>query len=480
MRIKYPKNSKYFETFNTLIADNSNVLGTGNDVLLPMSDGYKYQAEEIEVFIDKRKKEFFYTSWWKTQTSLFPARISALVSSLRKKGYDGAWVIKNDPSGINVRKEISFDNQFKSAFSWDTSKGQFGDKLIDRSTVIHSGTGVPREVADFFLVSNENATIPIKLLYNDEKYVCRHEIQNGRYRVFWPTEFAEVISTEFPQLLKIYLSDGKPNQDYWMRFIKTNTPNTYAIKFATHKGDASSRSNTSPSDKSSEEITVTVEQITDYAERHENIDLPTIGGNSSFRVSVGDKGITFHVSTGNDRLHRWNFVRRVADRFNETKSMKVASYGDITVNASYNLALISGVLKELGKFQDIQNKDPFSKTADREELEKKARQIRNIPGRGKAAGNKTPKKVTTQTESYVRDPHVVSDVLDRANGTCELCNKPAPFNKPTGEPFLEVHHVIALAEGGPDIVENAVALCPNCHREAHHGEYAELIKEELG
>ena len=58
--------------------------------------------------------------------------------------------------------------------------------------------------------------------------------------------------------------------------------------------------------------------------------------------------------------------------------------------------------------------------------------------------------------------------------------KPAPFNKPTGEPFLEVHHVIGLAEGGPDIVENAVALCPNCHREAHHGEYAELIKEELG
>jgi len=77
------------------------------------------------------------------------------------------------------------------------------------------------------------------------------------------------------------------------------------------------------------------------------------------------------------------------------------------------------------------------------------------------------------------NPHVVSDVLDRANGACELCKKPAPFNKPTGEPFLEVHHVIGLAEDGPDIVENAVALCPNCHREAHHGEYAGLIKEEL-
>ena len=58
MRIKYPKNSKYFEVFNTLIADNSTALETGNHVLLPFSDNYKYQAEEIEIFIDKRKNSF--------------------------------------------------------------------------------------------------------------------------------------------------------------------------------------------------------------------------------------------------------------------------------------------------------------------------------------------------------------------------------------------------------------------------------------
>jgi 5-methylcytosine-specific restriction protein A len=26
-----------------------------------------------------------------------------------------------------------------------------------------------------------------------------------------------------------------------------------------------------------------------------------------------------------------------------------------------------------------------------------------------------------------------------------------------------------LSEGGGDTVDNAVALCPNCHRECHHG-----------
>jgi 5-methylcytosine-specific restriction protein A len=55
----------------------------------------------------------------------------------------------------------------------------------------------------------------------------------------------------------------------------------------------------------------------------------------------------------------------------------------------------------------------------------------------------------------------------RANGTCELCQKEAPFFTKRGEPYLEVHHVITLAENGPDSVTNTVALCPNCHRKIH-------------
>jgi 5-methylcytosine-specific restriction protein A len=32
---------------------------------------------------------------------------------------------------------------------------------------------------------------------------------------------------------------------------------------------------------------------------------------------------------------------------------------------------------------------------------------------------------------------------------------------------LECHHVVWLAEGGDDHIENTVALCPNCHRRMH-------------
>ncbi|WP_163591073.1 HNH endonuclease, partial [Klebsiella variicola] len=38
-----------------------------------------------------------------------------------------------------------------------------------------------------------------------------------------------------------------------------------------------------------------------------------------------------------------------------------------------------------------------------------------------------------------------------------------------GTPFLEVHHIEWLSNGGEDSVENAIALCPNCHRQAHFG-----------
>ena len=36
-----------------------------------------------------------------------------------------------------------------------------------------------------------------------------------------------------------------------------------------------------------------------------------------------------------------------------------------------------------------------------------------------------------------------------------------------GEPYLEAHHVIRLADGGKDTIDNVVAICPNCHRKVH-------------
>ncbi|PNA00002.1 restriction endonuclease [Pseudomonas sp. FW305-17] len=73
----------------------------------------------------------------------------------------------------------------------------------------------------------------------------------------------------------------------------------------------------------------------------------------------------------------------------------------------------------------------------------------------------------TEAPYYLRSIWVAEFAKRRAKGNCELCTKPAPFERRNGEPYLETHHIHWLASGGADSVENTVALCPNCHRRMH-------------
>ena len=66
-----------------------------------------------------------------------------------------------------------------------------------------------------------------------------------------------------------------------------------------------------------------------------------------------------------------------------------------------------------------------------------------------------------------RSADVAAYTRNRANGICDLCGNSAPFFDKDGVPYLESHHVITLAAGGPDVIYNTVALCPNCHRKIH-------------
>lgn len=82
-----------------------------------------------------------------------------------------------------------------------------------------------------------------------------------------------------------------------------------------------------------------------------------------------------------------------------------------------------------------------------------------------------PDKIETKTNSFIRNPDVIAEVLERANGICEACKNTAPFIRDSDDtPYLEIHHKIPLSKGGEDTVMNAIALCPNCHRHAHFGE----------
>jgi hypothetical protein len=68
---------------------------------------------------------------------------------------------------------------------------------------------------------------------------------------------------------------------------------------------------------------------------------------------------------------------------------------------------------------------------------------------------------------YQRSQDVRVYVLARAQGKCEGYNASAPFLRPDGNPYLELHHLRRLSDGGPDHPAYVIALCPNCHRRVH-------------
>lgn len=106
------------------------------------------------------------------------------------------------------------------------------------------------------------------------------------------------------------------------------------------------------------------------------------------------------------------------------------------------------------------------------ELERRTRAARKRmsqgPAQQKPKGQQRPATVSVTSDQYLRDPQVKAWVLENSRGVCEACDAKGPFLNDHDEPFLEVHHVEPLADGGADTINNAIAVCPNCHRRFHH------------
>ena len=65
------------------------------------------------------------------------------------------------------------------------------------------------------------------------------------------------------------------------------------------------------------------------------------------------------------------------------------------------------------------------------------------------------------------DPNLRKEIIRTLKGQCELCESAAPFKGSDGLPYLEMHPLTALSEGGELSYENLVGLCPNCHARLH-------------
>ena len=182
------------------------------------------------------------------------------------------------------------------------------------------------------------------------------------------------------------------------------------------------------------------------------------------------------------------FRRQLANRINRSEKSIEYRYQNISsVLATIDLPYINGykpmknvgtnvrdrligILKDLGHIAPDRATDiDEAPTTDFNTLENTVRKLRIRGFKEIPQGQRWPLSIEQTMKRIPRDPAVKAWILENAKGDCEMCQLPGPFITPDGDNYLEVHHVKRLGDHGTDTVTNAVALCPNCHREAHYG-----------
>jgi len=137
---------------------------------------------------------------------------------------------------------------------------------------------------------------------------------------------------------------------------------------------------------------------------------------------------------------------------------------NVTLNSLREIHTTYSALNNGIKNTDTIQDDFLKSVEEAKELSDEERKRRLL------ASPKQPRTRPVMVITYERNPYVVVEVLKRAQGVCEACKSTAPFRRKKDDtPYLEVHHKIRLADGGFDTVDNAIALCPNCHRKFHFG-----------
>jgi predicted restriction endonuclease len=80
------------------------------------------------------------------------------------------------------------------------------------------------------------------------------------------------------------------------------------------------------------------------------------------------------------------------------------------------------------------------------------------------AGNTVPDRVLTVSQRLVRSVDVALYVKSLHDDTCQACGTRLALDL-NGRAYSEAAHVRALGRphSGPDVPQNALCLCPNCH-----------------
>lgn len=78
-------------------------------------------------------------------------------------------------------------------------------------------------------------------------------------------------------------------------------------------------------------------------------------------------------------------------------------------------------------------------------------------------GCSEPTRSQCISERIIRDTDLTIKMKSIYNHECQICGHRIAL--PNGAGYAEAHHIFPLGEGGPDVPENLICVCPNCHVE---------------
>ncbi len=133
-----------------------------------------------------------------------------------------------------------------SYYSWNLPSKEVAIKTLDKSAFTHRGTGIPKEVRNYFGIDSMNLGTKkeVTLVYNQSQFKARLELGNPRSyqgkpvseesRLFWYTDLERILTKLFPIHFDLF-SDSVKLQDTMrpqLRFEKlSGKPDTYYISF---------------------------------------------------------------------------------------------------------------------------------------------------------------------------------------------------------------------------------------------------------
>lgn len=370
--------------------------------------------------------------------------------------------------GTNLNKSIvKFGFQVISLrpASWEVKSGKVVIKTLDKSA-FSQGTGIPIELRPFFLETaiQLGEHREINLSVNGKIYPSYIAIENNpphRTRLFWNKDFIGELASRFPEHYEYAQEgrklDGLPSVE--MTLAREGGFQKYSISFTSAE--------TLSKEWSDEELEETVKAYL-WMLGQETAGIPYS------KLAVNQKlrdGKLYQRTKGAIEYRMQNISSVLSDLCHP----RIQGYHPAKNVGTNTKSKIAAMLEKLGAYEP----EDYAPSDDDETLNVRVKKLREKGIKGKPKGQTSPRQVTSSSTSYYRDPLVKAWVLENAKGICEGCNDPAPFLKNDGEPYLEVHHVIALADAGEDTIENTVALCPCCHRRCHVSGDKEAFKAML-